>query len=778
MTGRTVLLATPYFPPDTGGVEQYTWELARQLRARHGYRVVVAATVGDGGRPGRYRERDGLVVHRLPAPLRVSRTRLGTGWITSLRALIQEERVDLVNAHAPVPLFADAAARACGALPFVLTYHTGRMHKRDPLRTAACSLYEHTLLAGTVRRAAELICSSDHVRGDLARLFAGRAVTIPPGADLERFTASPVPGGARILFVGSLERATSYKGLTDLLRVLPELALHVPGVSLEVVGDGSAAATYRRLADRLGVARLVRFSGRLAGSELADAYHRARVVALPTHYDSLPSVLVEAMAVGRPVVSTRVGGIPSLVTEDRPGPFDGPGPGRGGTGIGIDGGGDGNGLLTDPGDRPALVAALTAVLGDEALARRLGAAGRRRVEAGFSWERQADRTAEVFARALSGRRRRGVAVVAPYYPPKIGGVENYAARIAGAVAGDPGLRAAVITSNTTGRRTTVRVEDGLPVVRLGTWARLSNTPLSPLWPLQLPYWLRRLDIDVVSAHAPVPGLADLAVALGGARTSVLTYHAGSMAKGERGVDRLIGCYERFLLPRVFRRAAALVAVSPVSLAAGRRGALHIPPGVDTDLFTPGPPAVRRAPTVLYVGRMDRTSAWKGVPVLLRAFAQLADLPRARLRLVGDGDARPELRAEADRLGIADRVEFTGALTGRALVAEIQQAALLVLPSLSPAESFGMTLIEAMACGTPVVGSRVGGIPYVVDDDVTGLLVAPGDERELAAACRRLLTDTRTADRFGTAGRRHVAEHYAWPGLTRRYLELFREPPRS
>ncbi|GAA1943546.1 glycosyltransferase family 4 protein [Kitasatospora viridis] len=750
MTGRTVLLATPYFPPDTGGVEQYTWELARQLRARHGYRVVVAATVGDRGcGAGRYHGQDGLVVHRLPAPLRISRTRLGTGWRAALRTLIREERVDLVNAHAPVPLFADAAARACGPLPFVLTYHTGRMRKADPLGSAVCSLYERTLLAGTVRRAGELICSSDHVRADLARLFAGRAVTVSPGVDLARFTASPVPGEPRILFAGSLERATSYKGLADLLRVLPELAVRVPGVSLEVVGNGSAAAGYQRQAHRLGIGHLVRFTGRLGGSELAAAYRRARVLALPTHYDSFPSVLVEAMASGRPVVSTRVGGIPSLVTED------------------------GDGLLTDPGDLPALASALTAVLTDDALARRLGAAGRRRTAAELSWERQADRTTEVFERALAGRRRRGVAVVAPYFRPKIGGVENYAARIAGALGADPDSRPAVITTNTTGRRTTVRVEDGVPVVRLGTWVRLSNTPLNPLWLLQLPYWLRRLDIDVVSAHAPVPGLADLAMALGGARPAVLTYHAGSMAKGRPGVDRLIGGYERLLLPRLFGRAGALVAVSPVSLAAGHRGALRIPPGVDTELFTPGPPAAERPPTVLYVGRMDLTSAWKGVPVLLRAFALLADLPQARLRLVGDGDARPELHAEAARLGLADRVEFTGVLTGPALVAELQRAAVLVLPSLSPAESFGMTLIEAMACATPVVGSRVGGIPHVVDDGATGLLVAPGDERELAAACRRLLTDPGTAERLGAAGRRHVVEHYAWPGLTDRYLELFR-----
>ncbi|GAB2700470.1 glycosyltransferase family 4 protein [Kitasatospora kifunensis] len=748
-TERTVLLATPYFPPDTGGVEQYTWQLARQLRARHGYRVVVAATVGDGVAAGRIEQEDGLVVHRLPAPLRISRTRVGLGWRAALRTLIRQEQVDLVNAHAPVPLFADAAARASGPLPFVLTYHTGRMRKGDPLGTAVCSLYERTLLTGTVRRAGELICSSDYVQADLARLFAGRATTISPGVDLDRFTPSPVPSEPRILFAGSLERATSYKGLPDLLRVLAELAVRVPGVRLEVVGDGSAAAAHQRLAHRLGIAELVRFSGRLTGEELVAAYRRARVLALPTHYDSFPSVLVEAMASGRPVVSTRVGGIPSLVTEGGPG------------------------LLADPGDLPGLAAALGAVLSDDALAERLGAAGRRRAVADLSWQRQADRTAEVFARALAGRRRRGVAVVAPYYPPKIGGVENYAARIAGAVAADPGLRAAVITTNTASRRTTVRVEDGLPVVRLGTWARLSNTPLSPLWLLQVPYWLRRLGVDVVSAHAPVPGLGDLAVALSGARPAVLTYHAGSMAKGQRGVDQLIGGYERLLLPRLFARAGALVAVSPVSLAAGRRCALRIPPGVDTDRFTPGPPAVRRTPTVLYVGRMDRTSAWKGVPVLLRAFALLADLPKARLRLVGDGDAVPELRAEAVRLGVAERVEFTGALTGPALVTELQRAALLVLPSLSSAESFGMTLIEAMACATPVIGSRVGGIPYVIDDEVTGLLVAPGEADELAAACRRLLTDADTADRLGTAGRRHVVEQYAWPGLTRRYLALFR-----
>jgi glycosyltransferase involved in cell wall biosynthesis len=150
-------------------------------------------------------------------------------------------------------------------------------------------------------------------------------------------------------------------------------------VSLEVVGSGSAAADYRRLARESGVGDRVVFRGRLEGTALADAYRGARVLALPTRYDSFPSVLVEAMACGRPVVTTPVGGIPTLVQDG------------------------GNGLLIPPGDESALTGALARTLDDDALAARLGDAGRALVERELSWERQCERTAEVFERALGAR---------------------------------------------------------------------------------------------------------------------------------------------------------------------------------------------------------------------------------------------------------------------------------------------------------------------------------------------------------------------------------------
>ncbi|WP_330455747.1 glycosyltransferase family 4 protein [Streptomyces sp. NBC_00820] len=753
--GPAVLLAAPYFPPAIGGVEQYVWNLARELRDHHGRRVVIATTSTpgpNGSGPGRYQDGpEGCTVYRLAAPLRVSRTPYGPGWRRQLGRIIRAEEVDLVNGHAPVPFFADAAALAARdtGRPFVLTYHTGRMRKGAFLRDAALACYEHTVLARTVRLAREVICSSDYVVADLPHLFPGRATVIPPGADLRLFTPSPVPRDPRLLFVGSLERGTAYKGVPRLLRAMSELRERGSGVRLEVVGDGSAVGDYQHVAERLGLRSAVTFAGRLQGAELAAAYRRARALVLPTSYDSFPTVLVEAMASGRPVVTTPVGGIPGLVRDGE------------------------NGLLVEPDDADGLRDALGRVLDDDALAGRLGAAARTEVRENRGWERQARRTAEVFERARSGRKLRTVAVVAPYYPPKVGGVEHYAAQVAGAADADDALRAVVLTTNPAGRRTRVTVEDGVPVVRLGTWARLSNTPLSPLWPVQLRRRLGRMRVDVVNCHAPVPGLADIAVAVSGGRPAVVTYHAGSMLKGEAAVDRIIRAYEHHVLPRTFARARALVAVSPVSLAAGHDHAVQITPGVDTGRFTPGPlPPSRRSRLVVYLGRLDRTSAWKGVDVLLEAFAGLPD--DTRLCLVGGGDALPDHLRHAQRLGIAERVALPGQLTGPALVDALREAAVVVLPSLTEAESFGMALLEAMACGTPVIGSDVGGIPHIVRDRENGLLVPPGDPGALADAMKLLLDDGVLADRLGTAGRRHAVTHFDWSALTARYVQLFKD----
>jgi glycosyltransferase involved in cell wall biosynthesis len=374
MTPRSILLASPYLPPHLGGVETYVFRLATMLRDRHGWRVVLATTT-DG--PAGVDSVDGLRVHRLRSRFRVSNTPIDLGWIGKLRAVVDEEQVDLVNAHAPTPGFADAAARAAGSVPFVLTYHSGTMRKGRPVVDLGLRAYERFVLAGTAHRSARVICCADSVRDAFAPIFAAKSTTVPPGVHLDRFAAHTAPEADRLLFVASLEQATAHKGLGDLLRAIALLRDRRPGVVVEVAGDGNARTGYERLAADLGILDRVSFRGGLDQPTLAAAYQRCSLLVLPTRHDSYPTVLIEAMASGRPVLSTHVGDIAELVRD------------------GVDGE-----LMADV--TPAgLADTLARMLADPARLAEMGRSGRDRVTASLSWEHQSDATVEVYEQALA-----------------------------------------------------------------------------------------------------------------------------------------------------------------------------------------------------------------------------------------------------------------------------------------------------------------------------------------------------------------------------------------
>jgi len=773
MSLGTVVFVTPHFLPHLGGVEQYVGRLATALLQRGRIRrAVIVTTTADAVAPSPRAQLPaggGATVHVLPALTAASKTPLGLGWAAGLRTVLAAERPDVVNAHAPVPLLADVAARVVGSRPFVLTYHTGPMRKGVPGLDLALRTYERQVLRRTAARADRVICGSRYVAASMRDVLGADTTVITAGVDLTRFAPIGPPPPGRILFVGSLYRATAYKGLDTLLAATALLRSRGTVAHLDVVGGGDALPAYVAQARQLGLDADVTFHGALDGDDVARAYGRATVVALPSAFDSVPTALVEAMACARPVVSTRVGGIPELVEDGS------------------------TGLLVPPGDPAELADALARVLADPSFARDAGQRGRRLVTDRFDADLLADRTADVFAQAVAARpapsvppappgpsapsspgrgdRPVRVAVVTPYYPPHTGGVERYTERVAGMLRDRRDLEGVVVTSRP-GVRTRTEERDGVTVVRIGAWARLSNTPVSPLWPWTVRRLLHRHRIDVLNVHSPVPYLADVATWVAGRRPVVLTYHAGSLVKGQHLLDPALAWYERHALAALFRRVDALIAVSPASLAWATRRAEIITPGVDAEQFRPPAGDGPRQPVLLFVGRLERSSAWKGVDVLLRALpAVLAAVPGTRLELVGDGDARPALAALADRLGVADRVRFRGHLHGDALAAAFARAAVTVLPSTTAAESFGMVLVEAMASATPVVASRVGGVPFVVRDGVEGLLVDPGRPDLLAAACVRILTDPQLAVDLGRRGRLTAAQRFSWSAQLERTAQV-------
>ncbi|MEM2087187.1 MAG: glycosyltransferase family 4 protein [Thermoproteota archaeon] len=180
-------------------------------------------------------------------------------------------------------------------------------------------------------------------------------------------------------------------------------------------------------------------------------------------------------------------------------------------------------------------------------------------------------------------------------------------------------------------------------------------------------------------------------------------------------------------------------------------------------------------TILFVGRMVRR---KGPDLLLKAFSTLLkEHPDARLVMVGDGPFLSSLKDLARQLKLEDRVEFTGALRGKALYSKYAECDVFAMPSRQTAtdvEGFGMVFLEAGFFGKPSVGTRTGGIPEAVLDGETGILVPQNDADALRDALTLLLKDKELARRLGEKARERVLSEFTWEKTTLRFLEMFSE----
>lgn len=178
------------------------------------------------------------------------------------------------------------------------------------------------------------------------------------------------------------------------------------------------------------------------------------------------------------------------------------------------------------------------------------------------------------------------------------------------------------------------------------------------------------------------------------------------------------------------------------------------PGVRSDRYTPAPAERAACPTFAYVGRLKR---YKGVDLLIRAFALLT-APGAVLEIAGAGDYRPALEALARSLDLGERVRFLGFVTEPEKLALLRRAWGVVLAS--PKEGWGLSNVEAAACGTPAVASDSPGIRESVRGGETGFLSPHGDVPALAAAMDRLAASRNLVESMGRAARR-FAETLTW-----------------
>lgn len=204
-------------------------------------------------------------------------------------------------------------------------------------------------------------------------------------------------------------------------------------------------------------------------------------------------------------------------------------------------------------------------------------------------------------------------------------------------------------------------------------------------------------------------------------------------------------------------------------------AVVVPNGVATGTPPPTAGASTTGPGMIFVGRFEH---FKGPQVLIEAVpAVLAAHPKARFTLCGDGPLTERLRAQIDQLGVGHAVELTGWLDAAEVRRRVAGADIAVIPSMWP-EAFGLSCLEAFALGTPVVASAIGALPEIVEDETTGLLVAPDDPGGLAAAVNRLIDEPQTRKRLAAAAQQRsgaysISDHAE--GTRRAYLATVGDP---
>jgi glycosyltransferase involved in cell wall biosynthesis len=349
-------------------------------------------------------------------------------------------------------------------------------------------------------------------------------------------------------------------------------------------------------------------------------------------------------------------------------------------------------------------------------------------------------------------------------PPVRGGIERHVALMCRFQQAHAAV-AALTCSRTW--RTRVVDRHGTRVTEVGEWGRFQNAPVAPLFP----WHLRRQQADVVVVHMPNP-TGELGFLLSGHRGRLIVRYHSDVVR-QAAAMKLYGAFQM----RLLRRADAVLPTSENYLntspyLGGVRAKCRVVPlGIVTEDFAKADAgqvaALREQYGGAYVLFTGRHRYYKGLDHLVRAAPSIA----APVVITGEGPDTRALQGLAEALRV--KVHFPGVLSDAALVNHLHGCAVFAFPSVARSEAFGISILEAHACGKPVVATRLGtGVEFANLHDVTGLNVAPGDAAALAAALNTLLNDADLRARMGQTAKERVERAFHARNIAEQELTIY------
>lgn len=366
-------------------------------------------------------------------------------------------------------------------------------------------------------------------------------------------------------------------------------------------------------------------------------------------------------------------------------------------------------------------------------------------------------------------------MVSSYFYPEGGGAESYAYHIAKGLV-KKGHDVTVLCSNQE-KKEKEELINNIRIIRLKPDFKIYTAPIKLGLLLNMIDFMRNNDFDLISVNFYLPYYPDIAALLSKLCKipCVLTYHNDTVKDGLL-MNSVAQTY-KYLETRVVMHSVNLVVTpSPFCyneskfLKPFKDKVVWIPPGVDIEKYevtkslklydTYG--LHHSSKIILFVGQMNKAGTHKGVTDLIRSFKKVLNkFEHVYLVLVGRGDMISEYKKICEEIGILEKVIFTGFVDENELIEYYKSSDVVVLPSTTIQEGFGMVLIEGNVCGKPVIGTRVGGIQYVIKDGETGLLVPPKNPEALAEAIIKLVQDEELSKKMGINGRGLVEEKYTW-----------------
>jgi glycosyltransferase involved in cell wall biosynthesis len=343
-----------------------------------------------------------------------------------------------------------------------------------------------------------------------------------------------------------------------------------------------------------------------------------------------------------------------------------------------------------------------------------------------------------------------------------GGVEHYVLSLSRALA-DLGHDIEILASDEPG---SLSIPENLKVVPLPYLGKIANTNITP----SLPFHLWKEDADIIHTHIPTPWSADWSSIIARVKKIplVLNYYNDISGKGIH--SHIASAYNHTFLKVLLANTKVIIVnrphfISP-HLKAHTEKIRIIPPGVDIRSFHPdsSPPEW----DIFFLSVLDRYHHYKGLDTLLSALSIVKKTnPGVNLLIGGTGELLEDYRRMAQDMGIGPNVKFAGYIPYETLRGYYSRSRLFVLPSSDPhLEGFGMVTLEAMACGRPVITTRVSGVAGEIETSGAGVILDPGNPERLAEIIRNLLDDEKKMNEMGRAGRDLVEKRFSWERIAK------------